>query len=271
MDEIDLSNEKTWPSDGPNHVFIARALNLIGAATLGEAWKGNELTSYSTSLTAIPRPWMKKDDSKKFPISDLLNESLGDITEEEQFEAKRLVQENNDEVLAARSRFDDALKVLSEYCIYRKLYVAIRLGNGTFADIDSGSWSTGAYHEWVRAGCASIAEALDTDQGGDILCPLFVQQDGLNEHFPASGPAPSDLSDIYLSPYIRLMIDVVRKYEITDKNHSKIDVLVKFILDEFPKRGLPVSDKLATSMATLVRSPAAQSGGLRKIKTHKKG
>lgn len=38
------ADEARWPKDGPQHVFLARAVLLVGAALYGEAWTGDEVT-----------------------------------------------------------------------------------------------------------------------------------------------------------------------------------------------------------------------------------
>ena len=73
--------------------------------------------------------------------------------------------------------------------------------------------------------------------------------------------APARANDVqalgYLSPYMRLMLDVVRECEIDAEHQSKIDdVIQPYIEAEWMKRGLPESENLRGSMATMVREPA---------------
>ena len=66
--------------------------------------------------------------------------------------------------------------------------------------------------------------------------------------------------DFYKSDYMQLMIDVIIKHGINEKNPLKAVALKQIIRDEMYNRHLPASDKLAGAMATLIRPLSSQGG-----------
>lgn len=79
---------------------------------------------------------------------------------------------------------------------------------------------------------------------------------------PESDPIPpsSDSPPEYSSPYMKLMQQAIREFEISDSMQPKAEALEDwFKLKEVD--GLQVSERLAKSMATLLRLPRMQKGG----------
>ena len=64
----------------------------------------------------------------------------------------------------------------------------------------------------------------------------------------------------YMTPYMEIMFEVIKENDISEENQGNIDSLKVSITEKMLKRNLPKSDKLVSSMATMVRLPEAQSG-----------
>lgn len=70
--------------------------------------------------------------------------------------------------------------------------------------------------------------------------------------------------DGYMSPYMKLMQQAVIANKVTETNHQKKQTLIQWIKDN-ASEGLEISDNMAKSMATLMRSPEAKKGGNKKV------
>jgi hypothetical protein len=67
----------------------------------------------------------------------------------------------------------------------------------------------------------------------------------------------------YRSPYLDLLDQVIAKLRITEENQPKKEVLVNWFREKTIEDE-PISENLASAMATLVRLPASQRGGARR-------
>lgn len=103
---------------------------------------------------------------------------------------------------------------------------------------------------------------------GQVSCDgIFVETAALDNLWPdpSLGAAlPQTIPEgLYLSPFMVLMIEAIRKFEITGEVDPtlKKDVLEQhFIAQKLPK-GTAISENQAKMMATFVRSPEAMRGG----------
>lgn len=64
----------------------------------------------------------------------------------------------------------------------------------------------------------------------------------------------------YMTPYMEIMFEVIKENDISEENQGNIDSLKVSITEKMLKRNLPKSDKLVSSMATIIRLPEAQTG-----------
>lgn len=67
----------------------------------------------------------------------------------------------------------------------------------------------------------------------------------------------------YTTPYLDLMQEAIRSFQMTPQRQQKKETLVAWFLEQ-EVDGEPVSDNLASAMATLVRLPSSQRGGARR-------
>ena len=67
----------------------------------------------------------------------------------------------------------------------------------------------------------------------------------------------------YRSPYLDLLDRVITEWRITEENQPKKELLVDWFREQTVE-GEPISENLASAMATLVRLPASHRGGARR-------
>jgi hypothetical protein len=75
---------------------------------------------------------------------------------------------------------------------------------------------------------------------------------------------PPETSGTYLSPYMRLMLEAVRRFEISEEHWEKKEVLEKHFRAQKLPDGTPISPNLARYLATFSRPLAAKRGGNKK-------
>ena len=103
----------------------------------------------------------------------------------------------------------------------------------------------------------------------DIRMPRFIVKAIWPDYVPPAQPgvaaaAVASEEVPYTTPYLVLMQEAIRHFGITDQRQEKKDCLVDWFLDH-EVEGEPISRNLAEAMATLVRLPAAQRGGAKRV------
>lgn len=126
-------------------------------------------------------------------------------------------------------------------------------------------WSSGSYAARVyRPGGSVTVEVLGLRFERGILQTLGIEQHAAHLLPPAIGPEIDEARGLHLSPYMRLMLEVIRRQNITPSNQSTKESLKAEILALSERFGCQIdgqlSDKLAGAMATLVREPSSQRG-----------
>jgi hypothetical protein len=127
---------------------------------------------------------------------------------------------------------------------------------------------------WFSEKCDHWFRFCDYSAGGDSSWSndkpwIFVTRDSLDKYFgeiSATENTPSNLQ--HHSPYLRLMIEVSRDLAINPENQPLLKNLVNEFISRWSKSGheKKLTERLAKVMATLVREPKSQRGGIRKAK-----
>lgn len=95
----------------------------------------------------------------------------------------------------------------------------------------------------------------------DIRMPRFMVR-AIWPDFGGQTMAQSDTT--YTTPYLELMQAAIARFSLTAERQDKKDCLVDWFLEQ-QIDGEPVSRNLADAMATLIRLPAAQRGGAKRV------
>jgi len=99
----------------------------------------------------------------------------------------------------------------------------------------------------------------------DIFMPRFMVRRIWPDFVPeAAGPVQNDPHAPHTTPYIELMQAAIAHLGISAGNRGKKDCLTDWFLTQ-QVGGELVSKNLADAMATLIRLPAAQRGGAKRL------
>ena len=131
-----------------------------------------------------------------------------------------------------------------------------RFHSGHATEISPAEWRQGQL-DWIRE-TLTLADC----QYIDITVARFAV-DGIwpQKIRPALGRGAT--ADAYTTPYLDLLSGAIAMWEITPANQPKKDALADWFRSQ-QVDGEPISENLANAMATLVRLPSAQRGGLRR-------
>ncbi|GLS41571.1 hypothetical protein GCM10010869_71680 [Mesorhizobium tianshanense] len=79
--------------------------------------------------------------------------------------------------------------------------------------------------------------------------------------------ADTSLEDIYLSPFMQMMLDAVRHFKISDTPNPRLrkEEIKEYFVGRRLPNGQAISPNQAESMATFVRSPDAMKGGNKRV------
>jgi hypothetical protein len=128
-----------------------------------------------------------------------------------------------------------------------------RLHSGHHTHITPEQWRGGEM-EWAF-GTLTMSDG----QFIDIRVPRFAVLAIWPESRETAQPPTTD----YRSPYLDLLHRAIAEWEITEDNQPKKESLLDWFREQTIE-GEPISENLASAMATLVRLPASQRGGARR-------
>jgi hypothetical protein len=102
---------------------------------------------------------------------------------------------------------------------------------------------------------------------GEKYCWIFLASESLDKYLNGQPFAPVAANiDVHLSPYMKTMLAVAKRLNITAENQPKLEV-VKAELRRCWTGSEPLSDRLLTAAATLLREPESQLGRAKKRRT----
>lgn len=272
------SSEFLWPEDTINHMFLARAVHIVGNRIYGEKWTGQE--PLAENFDPLPAALSASTDA-----SDTLRGSKLLVEHSAEYRQRcaalsRLAMPTDEEwtlaVSIAKLVSDDRRQAVSRYLdICHRLARTFRNGivqtsarafnGGPEQPLDWSLWNT-EYH-WSRFDCCRIDpnqpfDARPAWNGGHWL---FVEitsfERALRRHQDEnySSAELEALSHVYLSPYVRCMIEASTQLGLTLENQSKTEVLISEI-PKFWRHAAELSGRDLNSMATLMREPESKAG-----------
>jgi hypothetical protein len=186
----------------------------------------------------------------------------------ENAEAERKVSKNN---AVARPKLQRYGIVAGEIVVEAeagRLATAIRLREGgAMMSVRPEWWNTERWAGRFFYGELDPGRPFDTDPPHSRGCPIFVQRSDLDRlvlahllrHFPDLGERPAMAADLHLSPYLKVMLAVVRRANVTPENQPNKLSLEAEINAIWPGDS-PLSARLRSAMATLIREPESQQG-----------
>jgi hypothetical protein len=227
-------DESVWPRDASNYIFLARAIQTVDALIHTEP---------------LARPPEIRND-----------------TDEEEYCRVEDEHENYQDALIGRrreavSRFVEAYRKGSFQCVTRPKK------KEQFSELPEPIWYSENCDHWFHF-CDFYS--VDDDVGWSVNRPwIFVTRDGFETCFGRSS-IENNLPHFaeHYSPYLRLMIEVARDWDINPQSQPKAESLVTEFFKRWgsSKYEKKLSNRLARTMATLVREPSSQTGGIKKPK-----
>lgn len=242
------NRETQWPADPVGHVFLARAVQRIGNAMFGGEWLGSE-----TSLrpAAVSKPTLGHLDLVIIP-----RRATPSRLEPPD---PNIVTPIKDKEAALR-RLRSVYVTVVEACQSGVLVTAARArAGGRMTQLSRTVWNT---DRWL-----SRFDTCEIDVEAPFEHPwkgegswIFVTEKSLDKFlFSLPHHQPTENNLPHLSPYLRTMITVAAKVEISPDNQPKKESLVADICAAWKGPGA-LTNHLAQAMATLLREPASQSG-----------
>jgi hypothetical protein len=276
---------ESWPADPSGYVFLARAVQQIGAAMHGEDWTGQEVVTVLIDPLPARDQAGTRDEVRAFDLlrrhnADFLarheqtriawetreNKSGDDrlpdtrMTNEDWNAARAAARSENDARRHAMTRLDAVQREIVKRCEAKQLEVAVRsIIGGAMKPLSSALWNTESWHPRFQC-CQINVESPFAPQpfGGDYSW-IFVTAASLEQVLltqPFEAVSSRDLP--HLSPYMRVLLAVAKKLAISPDNQPKKDA-VKAEL-EAAWTGERLSDNLLDAMGTILREPDSQLG-----------
>ena len=251
--------------DPSGFVFLARAYQEIGRAKFGDDWTDCE-------------PYLPGDFSGRFSFFDILKkEERQRSSEESEFLGRYLADSKAEQTAfeadpdryraefvirqadldrarsAAQGRSDFVVSEIVRNCEGGTLLSYCRaVRGGAMRQIPEWQWN-GAVGARFYCCEMSIKEPFSRAIAGGNHCFIFIERNSL-DHFLATQPfavIPHG-DDLHLSPYLKVMLHVVRNWSIGPENQHTKEAIQQAMVEAWAGPGA-LSENLASSMATLRR------------------
>ena len=222
-----------WPLDPSGYVFLARAVQAIGQARFRDEWTSEEVT---TAFVKLPP---------------------GPATQEaqRQQEAQRAIFQ----------RLRTVQREIVAGCESGELVSAIRLkAGGKMRLVRREWWNTEHWHNRFMMCQLNPSDPFGRGFEGDNYCWIFLRKESLEKYLQRQPFAPVATNiDVHLSPYMKTMLAVAKRLNITPDNQPKLDVVVAELRDCWPSSEHP-SARLLRAAGTLLREPESKLGRAKK-------
>lgn len=290
-----------WPKVESSKMFVLEAVNYVGRSEFGEKWIGDELQAVVGAiepLRAYQADLVKQIDTleqSKFiflppstsdPLARYLQPSESDFERKKAHDLsdlRRLLNNPPQNVVDDQDQWEN-----NDAKVGRLRHVAVWIGNLARDGILAGYYQCAGepeLHALERAywNCADDLTGWLLNAGkkirhrsSDFIEPyivdaiFFVCRDSLQRALSADNKPPvpqsSELDDLHLSPYMRLMLYVIQNEGIKPERQSSVEQLIEALKEAAPRFGLEVSsddvsERLLKAMPTLMRERASRKGG----------
>lgn len=111
-------------------------------------------------------------------------------------------------------------------------------------------------------------EENSIDWGGErYFYGIAISIKDLRKEFPPKheNAILNTLTDGYMSPYMRVMFETIREFNITNENQPPKKIMHDFIQARLEHYKVRPSKNIIESIGTLIRLPEAQKGGLKPL------
>jgi hypothetical protein len=261
-----------WPKDASTDVFLGRAIDRIGKAMFGSEWDGKEV--YTEVSDIIPNLITKKSPNyRQFEriARGILKHHDGELTAEQWDEARGLHKARMADRTVSVKRRQAVCDAIAAGCQADVLQTSYRpIPGGVFTPIPSVWWNTVRTAQRFFYCQIKPQDPFAVGLAGEGYCWIFVTTESLDQ-FLVQQPHAEVASkfDAHLSPYLRVMVSVAERMQITPENQPKkaaveAELKAAWTLPE------PLSANMLEAMATALREPGSQLGRAAKPENKKK-
>lgn len=271
--------KSTWPQNPAGYVFLAEAFHEVGRAKYGDEWLGCEpyLRSDTPTGTATLSHILKKDQSERTEADRAaIARQIANVKERienpEEFDAKQrqIAEQTQQERLILGSRAFAVQEQIIAWCESGELSSAIRpIEGGAMTPLKRELWN-GANPSYRFYLCQmSVRNPFSRGVSGKNFGYIFIENQSL-QRLLAQQPFSRQAAeiDVHLSPYLKVMLHVIRSWQIDPENQFTKDA-IEAAMKEAWTGPHKLSDRLAQAMASLVREPESQAGKALRKKTIK--
>ena len=271
-------NHFLWPEDTPSHVFLARAILKVGEVLYGDKWNGKEplaeqveplpetLDPFTVTAEVLRGSSLLLEYSPDYRRRCDARSKLVSPTEEEWATivpvAKALAEERRQSLM----RFYDVCQRLARTFRNGVVLTSCRaFDGGPVRDLDCSIWNTEYF--WGRFDSCRIdlSDPFSQRPSSQSGSWLFVETACFERALSGAqddcrtGTDLATLNSVYLSPYVRCMIDATIRLGLCANNQLKTEFLIAE-LPKFWKLPVQLSGRDLKSMATLMREPESKAG-----------
>ena len=248
------NREEAWPADTDTHVFIARAVQRVGRAMHGSEWLGYEVKVRAKGIPLarggemtilfvprrLGRPGKMPPPNPHPPIED---------------------------EPAALRRVEKVYRAIVAACQSGKLETAARARiGGEIHELPKSVWNTERWRSRFETGELDVEHPFQHPFKRDQGSWIFIGSRTLSQFLlTLADQPPSDVELPHLSPYLRVLLAVAKKLDITP-DHQPLKKTVIAELEASWKGESPLSDSLLRAMGTILREPESGLGKARKQK-----
>jgi hypothetical protein len=277
-------NEGGWPNDTPQCIFLARVVQKIGAAMFGDKWTGREIIT--KQLPALPaqqaasfwdvrralrllgrevaveeRPelksvWLGHGTRIRHP-----SPAISMFTIEEWAQAGAEARQQNQLLVLALQRLNAVHRDIVKRCASGELISATRPAKGgATSERPATAWNTELWHHRFVMCQMNPRDPFSYAFAGDQFEWIFLIRKSFDQYLLSYSDTKIDAETLpHLSPYLRTMIAVAKRLEVSPANQPKKVSVEAEIVTTWRGAKAPSPTQIA-SMATFIREPESQAG-----------
>ena len=220
-----------WPRDPIGYVFLARVVEAIGRARFGNEWTGKEVTTkvvapLPSRETASPGDrfraleiLMRHHPESKRPYPESKRPSDEAWLAECWPEAQAAARHEQEAQRALFQRLGTVQDEIVRRCESGELVSAIRKAGGEMETVPREWWNTESWPNRFVFCQLKPSDPSGLGVTGERFCWIFVTSASLDRYLNSQPFAPAAANiDVHLSPYMKTMLAVAKRLNITAEN-----------------------------------------------------
>lgn len=277
-----LKSRLAWPDNPPGWTYLGEAVDAVGRAIYPD-WSEDDPICEMPEVLIAPEVWQicdtEEENARQLSYARKLlvrnghleiepGSSFRQLSDEDWAAAVEFSRQEWQIAIAARNRFWDVQRVITRAAERGEVKLGMRPVYGGEITVCPQSWSSTEHfsgrYQWLRIDPRQ--PFADRQPEYEKSCDLFLDARGLRGlvtkitlESSQAAPETKNVSDRVLSPYIRLLLQVIEALDIRPDNQPKKDVVMAELRRLWTGEE-PLSENLVGVMATIAREPASQLG-----------